>query len=390
MWGLVFSLIGCLYVLVEERLNVPILLCQMFGIFFLTSALFASCVMWNSLRRLHEKVLSAGIPLFLKDNRLHIAFVLLFAFTIYSLVGDLSSKIGFLLWLIGFGISFDLFSFFFTRIKHYSDPLFVLEKLPSQVMHSLQKKEEKAALDWMNFVFETIDKAIETHKFTLANRALDTSRLCFEEYVRQLARIELLTIEPSFLDKVNLVSIMVCEKLQWLYTRARKKEMTPTVQAISLSFGKLCLFLSKHHTKAAALPLQYLVKCAEVGDEEELIQATLTLGQACKSLLNLSLEKRESFKELIISSLFNMEKMVKQIYTRNKESNVALLIQPFAEVAESLGSEGLQEVLNRAEILAELKRIFTQFESLQMVSSGISEIVSQDTSSSFAQDVIKS
>jgi hypothetical protein len=395
MWGLVLSFVSSLYVLVSQQMVVQATLFQVFGLFFLASCLFALGVLWSSVRRNNEKVSPAAMTLCFNDIRFSLILIALFAFSIFSIIGDPSSKIGLVVWLLGFGISFDLTCFFFQRLRQYSDPLFLLEELPARVIHSLRKKEEGAALEWLNRVFEMVDRAIETHKFTLANRSVDTLRLMTEEYVQQLAWIELqappgsLQEGTSFLDKVTLLSMMVCEKLQWLYMRAIKKEMQPTIQAIASCFGKLSLFLSRHNTKAAALPLQYLSKCAISADIDALIQATLTLGQTCKSLLRLSFEKKESFKDLICSCLLNMEEMTKLVYQKDKESNVALLIQPFAEVAESLGTQEMQEVLGRAEILTELKRIFTQFESLQMVSSGISEVVAQDTSASFAQDIIK-
>jgi hypothetical protein len=395
MIGFVLSLIAGLYIFLSQQPANMATFCLIMGFFFLTVALFAVCVMWSSIQRVNEKVCSAALPLFFQDFRFLFSLCLLFAFCLFSLTANLSSRPVFFIWILGFGISFDITCFFLQRIRKYSDPLFLLEKMPKQVVRALRNEEEAVALGWINQAFEIIDKAMHAHKFTIATFAIDTSRTMAEEYVQQLARIELLSLPtkgemgPSFLDKVTLLSAMVCEKLRWLYMRAIKEEMNPVWQAITSCFGKLSIFLSRHNTKSAILPLQYLSKCAINAGEDALIQATLTLGETCKSLLRLSLEKRESFKESIVSCLLNMEEMVKLFYKRNKESNVALLIQPFAEVAQALGSDEMQQVLQRDEILSELRRIFSQFESLQVLSAGISELVPQDTSSSFEQDIVK-
>ncbi len=152
------------------------------------------------------------------------------------------------------------------------------------------------------------------------------------------------------------------------------------------------MFFCSHYARVSVHPVSSIARCAELakkeGLESLLTRASLTLSEVCKAFLVQSQARNESYKELFLTTILEMEKVVKMLYRQNKSISPVLLMQPFAEVGQFLGSDAMQNALDREIIVREIRRILTEFQSLEMVMQNIEEVVgvSEDTSSTFSQD----
>lgn len=91
-----------------------------------------------------------------------------------------------------------------------------------------------------------------------------------------------------------------------------------------------------------------------------------------------------------MTSLGGLEQVVKMIYKQNRDVNVALLMQPFAEIGEFIGSDKMQAFPNRDEVIKEIRRVLTEFQALQVVTKNVETMaphVAEDSSSSYQQDM---
>lgn len=405
MIGSFLSIIGVLFLwLISPEAIGALKLRSVFvfgGALFLVICLVSMLHVLRSLQKNQYKVIGLGQALFGKDLSLLSTLAFLFAFFLFSIFLTILPQNLWLFsgWIIGLGVSFDLLRFYIRRSYNYISLPFLLKKIEKKMDKSIRKGDENAAIDTISTVIEATSLAITKNRLRAATTALNSIQNLIEVYVKELARIELLNppaLEPegpSFLDKVNYLCIFVCERLQWMHESAIRNHMRPIAIEIISEFGKLSLFFSKHNTSLASLPLTFLLKCAREAQSKEeqeiVVRSSFALCETCKAFIQLSLEKGVSSKELIFDCIARMEEIAQMMYRQNQEINPALLMQPFAEVAQMLGLERMKNCPDREEILNELKRVLIQFQSLQMMMPRSEEAIDvvQDTSSSFQQDI---
>ena len=91
-----------------------------------------------------------------------------------------------------------------------------------------------------------------------------------------------------------------------------------------------------------------------------------------------------------MTSLATLEHVVKMIYKNNRDVNVVLLMQPFAEIGEFIGSDQMRAFPDRDEVLKQIRRVLTEFQALQVVTKNVETIaphVAEDSTSSYQQDL---
>ncbi|MBS0655820.1 MAG: hypothetical protein JSR46_08590 [Verrucomicrobia bacterium] len=372
------------------------------GIVPLLLAFAASFSTSRLIQKNQYKTLAAGLTFYLKDRLLAGTFAALLFFFIYSLslLAFPASLEPFLVWVFLLGVSFDLVRLCIRRSLRYLQLPFLIGKMEEELVHAIGNMDEKRAFELLSIVIEACTTAMLKKKIYVATSLLSAIQRLTEVYVQELARVELqgrLSPSgeggPSFFDKVNYLCLYVCERLEWMNENAIRGSMRPVAIEIMTTFGRLSLFFSRHSPDLAIHPLRFLLKCAHeaqnIGEQEIVTRSILALSETCKAFIRLSQAKNQSFKGLIFECLSTMEEIVKMVYLQNKEINSALLIQPFAEIGEFMGTKQALTCPDRDEIFNALRRVFVQFQSLQMVTSNMEEVITsaQDTSSSFQEDL---
>lgn len=372
------------------------------GIIPLIAAISTSLYVSRLIQKNQFKTIATGLSFYLKDRSLASTFAVLFVFFLFSisLIALPSSLDLFLVWVVALGVAFDFLRFFIRHSLRYLSMPILIGKIEKKLVKAIGMMNEPKAFELLLCVMEACATAIAKKKLHLAATMLGALQKLTEVYVQELARAELqgppsLAGEggPSFFDKVNYLCLFVCERLEWMNELAIRSHIRPVATEIMTTFGRLSLFFSRHSPDLASHPLAFLLKCARDAQHENeqdiVIRSTLALSETCKAFIRLSQEKKESFKTLIFDCISTMEDIAKMMYLHNKEINPALLMQPFAEVGEFMGTKQALTCPDRDEIFNALRRSLAQFQTLQMVSSNMEEILSgaQDTSSTFQDDI---
>lgn len=373
------------------------------SLLLLFMAFLGTGFVWKNVLRTQTKVMGSAQELYMKDGRLQLSMCCLFAFVLFSLYISLAAPISgalFYLWLGGFGAGFDLLRFYLKRSFQYTSVPFLLQMTSRDLEKAVKNKDEAKAFEWLEVAIDACAKATRKQQIRLASTALNGVQMLMESYVMQLARSEMLLTPQNgssgitFLDKVNSMCIFVSERLIWVFEAAVDERVVPIAENIIGQFGKMSVFFSRHNPDVAAIPISFLEKCSRIAKNAEqydlLIRISLTLSETSKQLLAYTKERNESFRDLIMTSLGGLEQVVKMIYKQNRDVNVALLMQPFAEIGEFIGSDKMQAFPNRDEVIKEIRRVLTEFQALQVVTKNVETIaphVAEDSSSSYQQDM---
>jgi len=379
----------------------------LFSLSFLVVALVATALSWNPVYKMQEKALGCTQELYAKDRLLHGTLAFLFLFALFSLAltllpiggGPAYTDIVLLtLWIFFFGVAFDLLRLHLKRLFSYTRYSWVLERMQKSMQTLIRSEQEPKAMALIGILLDSCNRAIDDAKISRVTSGLSALRMLLETYTKEVARQEAMAPPepaesvPSFTDKLHYMSIYVSERLLWLYERALEHHLYPVAEEILATLGKLSIFFCSHYHQVATNTVSTIAKCAELAKKEGLdsllTRASLTLSEVCKAFLVQSRARNESYEDLFVTTILEMEKIVKMLYRQNKSISPVLLMQPFAEVGQFLGSDAMQNVLDREAILREIRRILTEFQSLEMVMQNIEEVVgvSEDTTSTFSED----
>ncbi len=351
------------------------------SLLFLALAYLGRAFAYKTVLKTQNKVMSGALMLFQKDWMLSSSIYYFFFFTILSFFLPLP------IWLVAFGIGFDLLRYSLERSFRYADVLFLTKGL-SKYMQG----DESQSYEMFEIAIDTAAKAAKKGQIWLANAALESIQSLIEAYVQDAAKREMRQVSAvnglrlSFLDKVNSLAIFISERLSWLYNIVQEEKCQPIAESIISEYGKMSVFFARHNTKVAAIPIAFLYTCAEKSKHpDSLIRISLTLSETVKRLIAYTKERNESMQTLVLTALNTLEQVVKMLYKQNRDVNVVLLMQPFAEIAEFVGQDDMRSFPDRDDVLREIKRVLTEFQALQMVSKKVE--MAEDSTSSYKQDM---
>lgn len=369
---------------------------------FLAIALFAVMYIWQVIWQTQEKKIACAQEFFRCDRWFSIYFAVLFLFCLFSLsliVLPQSSLINIQLciWIVFFGISLDVLRAHLKRLFSYTMYSCVIDHLSKALPKAVRQQNETQAVEWIGVAIDSALKSMQHGKIAHVSRSFASMHQLIETYVKELARMQSLapaelpeSPTPSFSDKINFLSVYVCERLQWLYENAIRLHVDPVAEEVLSEFAKLALYFSHHNERVAIVAVSFIAKSALASkNENSLIRAGLILSELCKAVLVESKARNESLLDLFMDALDAMEQIAKELYRKNKGINPVLLMQPFAEIAQLLGQDSMKQVHGRDEILKEIKRILTSFQSLELVVQNLEEVtgIGEDTTSTYRQDL---
>ena len=338
-------------------------------------------ITWQAIQRTEQKVFPRAFELIFKDYLFYIFVLVIVSFTLYSFTLVFINKEmvlalpALLSWLFFFGVSFDLMVLFVRRLLRYCHHQFLLDRVDKQVVKLVRDGNDKESFHWLETAIEVAARAICKKSMHVARDSLASVQTMCEHFTRAASRVEAMRpfgqTGPTLLDEVNYLTTYVCRRLDWLSSLAMENHFDPINEDIVNTLGKMSLFFARYSPDVAKFPLLFAQRIAcsalDQNRDELAIQCCLILSEVTKGLIHISKEKRETRKDVIIAALQHLETVATAIYQKNRETNIALLMQPFAEVAQLLGNEQFTDLLDREEIITELKRILQSFGALDMV-----------------------
>lgn len=350
----------------------------------LAVVLVVPAISWKQIFKTDKQVFPRTYELIFRDKLFFLVPFIVLLFTFYSFylviaATDFSLK-EVIYWLLAFGITIDMIIIFVRRLLMYSYDKFLLKRLDKVSVWLVKHEREKEAFSWLETAIEVAAKAIDKKNIHVAKDALKAVQTMCEHFMRAASKVGALrpvgTPGPSLLDEVNSLLVYISRRLEWLNSLSLKNNVDPINEEIIGTYAKMSLFFCRFNPDLAKLPLLFVEKCAktalDAGHDEVVAQTCLTLSEVAKGMLIISKEIGESRKNAIISCLQYLEGIAQAIFQKNKETNLALLMQPFAEVAATLADDVNKQIVERDEVIGELKRILQSFGALDQVLNRLS------------------
>lgn len=373
----------------------------LFGAFLLFSLLPWIWAIFLTLNTETSVVSSAAVRSNLKDRRMVLLSGAVIALCFAGII-VVSQPLISLTWSFGLcavllGTILDLLRAAYLRLQTRRLPEGVADWLVETMREAVRKHDEKLYTLSFETVFTLIIEYMRSGR--IGSLRLFTAKIlgASDLWLGSIAKIGLFRVptehEETFLDRYSLAEARTAKRLAWVVHEACAIGNPTAVEESVRLIGRLFLIFHAYHASLGFLLLMALSqtsqKMEETEEKRELdVEISSAFSEVIKALVDRSIERRTAETATIAKVLAILETHVKELFRREKGMNPALLMQPFAEIGQMVGSERYQALADRDEIIAHLRRILAQFAALETV-AGRLEISGEgtDTKASFHEDL---
>jgi hypothetical protein len=194
--------------------------------------------------------------------------------------------------------------------------------------------------------------------------------------------------ESSVLDSYTIVEAMVAKRMSSLL----QVESLVVLEMLIWFEGRLVLAFHRRHASLGYLLLFSLsVVLQQVGGKIDRtsreIEYITMLSEVIKAFIDRTVVTRVSDRTSIFRGLALLESHLKESFRIDRNINPAFLMQPFAEVGQLIADEKYAEMPDRDAIIAELRRLLSQFAALEGVRAQMDiGVEGTDTKASYKED----
>ncbi len=303
--------------------------------------------------------------------------------------------------LVLFACSIDLMIMFTQKFFSFSSVDGLLHQFERQVESELKKRNPEGALSWCEAICQVGASAIRDHNALQGAASLNTLYLGTEQLIAWAPLAQLFSskyrigADLPLVERLQVLIIYISQRVLWLMRDALHSNVLPIgEQAISFS-GRVSCYLVNKHPEIAHIPMVQLMANAQELASVEIEQIEVHLAVTMSEVIKAMLYEAKVQKRVIIEPLMHLLRLLglqmKSSYQRKSGQNIALLMQPFAEIAEMLAEPDLMSIEGMSQVKDELQRIFMQFSTLEAIQTGTFDqptetgFTATDSTSSFQQ-----
>ncbi len=351
-----------------------------FSILFLFLEIIAFYCLSSSLQQGTQTITPHLLNLFKKDRKIYFIGAWFFGFALVSLFlasfNYFSKNTSLVVWVILFGISFDILKYGFNSILDYLNPFAVLDLLKSQGVRDIQNEKEIDLCDTFDGLTEVSIKAINNTDPSLANYSINAIQDLSRNFLEASKSLSHPTTDSQLQalgiqDKVAYTLAYLYQKIDFVFHQALKQKLETVLSYLITSIGKIAIHSAKYDMTLTVYPINLLGKFAIKSIENKFadigVRSTLTLLEVAKTILSdidlTYLEIQQTF--LCITG--QLESIAKETFKQDKNIKIQVLMQPFIELKELFSSEKMIGHQDTAVITQDLNRIIAEFQILETV-----------------------
>lgn len=303
--------------------------------------------------------------------------------------------------LVLFAVSMDLLIIFTQKFFSFSSVDGILLQFERQVERELKRRNPEAALTFCEAICQVGSSAVRDHNGLQGASALNTLYTGTEQLIAWAPLAQLFSskyrigADLPLVERLQVLVIYISQRVLWIMKDALHNNVLPIGEHAISFLGRVSCYLVNKHPEIAHVPMvQLMAAVQELSPKEiELIEVHLavTFSEVIKTMLHEARAQKRVLIEPLMHLLRLLGLQMRESYQRKSGQNIALLMQPFAEIAEMLAEPEIAGLNGISQVKEELQRVFMQFSTLEAIQTGTFQPAAQtgfsdaDSSSSFKQ-----
>ncbi len=367
-----------------------------FGIFLLVCLLPWRWVGGSQGDRSSHAISQCIIKSQLADKRVWLYQLIVYFIAFFSLVmvsiDSIPSLYRFMGALIGTGVLIDVAKTIYQRLQFRAKP----EGLADWILESMKSAERRLNHDELVDFFESTFSILSGYlkMYDVASLKLFCLKIIenADVWIRASSKLpgnlDAINKDASVLDSYMIVEAMVAKRM----SSVLQAESLVVLETLIWFEGKLSLAFHGRHASlgylllfSLSVTLQHLEGKIDRTSRE--IEYITMLSEIIKAFIDRTVATRISDRTSIFRALALLESHLKESFRMDRNINPAFLMQPFAEVGQLIADEKYAQMPDREDIIAELRRLLSQFAALEGVRAQMDiGVEGTDTKASYKED----
>jgi hypothetical protein len=371
------------------------------SVFFFGIFLLCTIVPWGWVRGPQGGQISHAIVHCAKKSQLSDKRICLYLFAVYFIsfgtlivvsLSPIPSLYRFMCVLVSAGMLIDLAKMIYRRLQFRAGP----EGLADWLLETMRTAERKSNHDSLVEGFEStfsiltgylkMDDVASLKLFCL--KIIENADFWIRASSQLPGNLGGVDKDPSVLDNYTIVEAMVAKRMASIL----QVESLVVLETLIWFEGKLVLAFHKRHSSLGYLLLFSLSVILQQADGKidrtsKEIEYITMLSEVIKAFIDRAAATRISDRASIFKGLSLLESHLKESFRNDRNINPAFLMQPFAEVGQLIADEKYAQMPDRDDIIAELRRLLSQFAALESVRAQMDiGVEGTDTKASYKED----
>jgi hypothetical protein len=279
-------------------------------------------------------------------------------------------------WVIAFGLSLDLILDCWKRLVNFLNPSHLVNYLTKAAKKAVAGEKDSALWRLLDSLAEIGLRAVERSKIALGSQALQAFPSIIQSFftssksisrVNQDAKIE----KETGKDEASFTIFYLLQRLELINDRALQKRLETICRQMIMSMGKIVVYSAKYDLSMVSFPTHFLTKFGLKAQQHHFdevgVLTTSTLLEIAKTIVTdidtTYAELQDPFRAIING----LEALTKATFKKNKQTNIAVLVQPFEELRKLFQTEKMVNHRDTPTILLEINRVLEEYAALDEV-----------------------
>lgn len=342
----------------------------LFFILFVLTTLFALA----PLQKIEQNFTPRLLELFRSDRHNRFIWIWFLFFTFSSLVlgffqfkvGALNPQVMMIAWIVGLGITFDLYHHYLQRLFGYLNPYVIIRMLTDRAAEAVRSEDQGELCNYVDALAEVGVKSLSRTGTSLCGNSVDE--------LQKISRIFLESVKNVGHDnseQVSYVLFYTFQRFEMIAAKAVEMRLEPVLTMLITSLGKMTINAAKCDLSLVSFPLYYIGTFSLASQEEELsevgVHATCTLLSVGKEILESVDIQYAELQDPYFTLIDQLEQITKEMFRQDKSINIKILTQPFLDLRELFTDERMASHPDAAPIIADIDRVIDEFNNLELV-----------------------
>lgn len=398
MIGIIFSIIIAIFLFFHPLAQTAIANSNALGTTFIVAAttfliLYCLTIVWTftPLQKTEQNSTPRLFGLLKKDKHILgiycwiVIFVLLsYLFAMDAMFLNILEKNHLLaIWIIGLGISIDIYYSLLKRMMAYLNPFDNVLLFTQMAQESIQNDKELDLCDAIDSLAEIAVKSVHKMGPSLCNRALQEMQVIVKNFLsssKSIGHVEA-DIQSQALgikDRISFTLFYIFDRITLINDEGLQKRLEQVASTVVTVLGKITIHCAKFDLSLVSYPVHFLsrnVKAAmDKGMMEIGVKASLTLLEVSKTIINEVDYTYADLKDPFFSIINALEEIAKETFLHDKSTNLKILTQPFRDLKELFKNPKVANHQDTPAILLNIDRVLGEYDSLELVMKTIPPI----------------
>jgi hypothetical protein len=306
----------------------------------------------------------------------YLIYIVSFLAILVSSIVGLSSITRFAYAIASVGIVLDCLRGISSRIQLRISPLGLSEYVLGVMNRGEKESDHEKIRDGFESTFSIIFSYLKNGD--MASLKIFCTKISgrLDSWIRMSTKLpvslEELKKEGLVLDRYTIVEAMVAKRFNSILLEALQSTNSLGLETIIWFEGKFVLAFHKKHPSLGYLLLFSLANTLQLSEGKidrvsRQAEYVTLISEIIKAYIDHSAMTNVSDKISIIKALALLENHLKDIFQLDRKMNPAFLMQPIAEIGQLIADERYVQMPDREDIVAELRRILSQFAILETI-----------------------